>query len=294
MDIDVSVVIPAYNRSKTIERAIRSVYSQTVPPLEVIVVDDASTDNTVQIVEHLQQEFDSLRLYVQKENKGAQEARNVGIKNAKGNWIGFLDSDDEWLPKKQAIQIELLRKNPQCKAVFGNGYTAIGNAVRYRKGGSFDKEIYSLKDIFCSEVGFPTILVKKDVLVHIGYLDSKVPAYQEVDTKLRIAGETDFIFDSRPIYKYHMHSGATISKDTKRNTDGFRYVVLKNMNLISGIDGIDIVEYYLSGMDDRAVNRVDKFVYHGLHSLYHLRSGDELFRKVMIGFMRLEFKLRYK
>ncbi len=100
----VSVIIPTYNRKETLLRALRSVLHQTRPPEEIIVVDDGSTDGTGAVV---QQEFPSVR-YLRQENRGISAARNRGIREASGEWVAFLDSDDEWLPRKLERQLEAL------------------------------------------------------------------------------------------------------------------------------------------------------------------------------------------
>ncbi|MDA1087046.1 MAG: glycosyltransferase [Verrucomicrobia bacterium] len=93
--ISFSVVIPAYNARRTIERAIRSILKQTVSDLEVIVIENGSTDGTHEIVETID---DPRVILVRKEEKGLAAARNTGIQRARNDWIAFLDADDEWLP----------------------------------------------------------------------------------------------------------------------------------------------------------------------------------------------------
>ena len=102
----VSVVIPTYNRAGTIERAINSVLAQSWQPLEVIVVDDGSTDRTAEILEAYGHKIHLIR----QRNQGASTARNTGIKAARGEIISFLDSDDSWLPDKIARQANLLQR----------------------------------------------------------------------------------------------------------------------------------------------------------------------------------------
>ena len=94
-----SAVIPAYNRGKYIARAIESVLAQTVKDFEIIVVDDHSTDDTLRIAESYVVKYPEVRVFCQDENAhGAQAARNRGWKEAQGEWIAFLDSDDTWTP----------------------------------------------------------------------------------------------------------------------------------------------------------------------------------------------------
>jgi succinoglycan biosynthesis protein ExoO len=102
-----SVIIPAYNVSGTVERAIRSAVAQTLPPLEILVIDDCSTDNTVEVVQALGREIPSLRLYSTPVNGGPSVARNVGLRAAKGDWIGLLDADDAWKPGRLQRLLEV-------------------------------------------------------------------------------------------------------------------------------------------------------------------------------------------
>jgi succinoglycan biosynthesis protein ExoO len=101
-----SVIIPAYNVSGTVERAIRSVAAQTLP-LEILVIDDCSTDNTVEVVQALARELPFLRLYSTPVNGGPSVARNVGLRAAKGDWIGLLDADDAWKPGRLQRLLEV-------------------------------------------------------------------------------------------------------------------------------------------------------------------------------------------
>ena len=100
----ISVIIPAYNAGKYLAEAIESVLTQTIPPMEIIVIDDGSTDNTAQVA----QQFSDRIRYLRQENAGPAAARNAGIAAACGKWIAFLDSDDRWFPYKLEQQIRTL------------------------------------------------------------------------------------------------------------------------------------------------------------------------------------------
>ena len=104
----VSVIIPTYNRSVLLERALRSIFNQTTRPAQVIVVDDGSSDDTSKRV---CAEFPEVR-YIRQCNQGVSSARNRGILEAREEWLAFLDSDDEWLPDKLQVQTRALEENP--------------------------------------------------------------------------------------------------------------------------------------------------------------------------------------
>lgn len=111
---EVSVIIPTYNRAKYVTQAIDSVLAQTYKDYEIIVVDDGSTDNTQEV---LYAYIDSLKInYIYQDNAGVSAARNAGISVAKGDWVAFLDSDDQWLPDKLSTQMAALRENQSLVA----------------------------------------------------------------------------------------------------------------------------------------------------------------------------------
>ena len=107
----VSVVLPAYNVREHVAEAIRSVHAQAFASLEIIIVDDGSTDGTADLVER---EFPEVRLF-RKANGGAATARNLGMRESRATYVAFLDADDVWLPGKLAAQISYMESNPQVR-----------------------------------------------------------------------------------------------------------------------------------------------------------------------------------
>lgn len=127
---DVSVIIPTRNRSKLLRRAIDSVLSQTLDRLEVIIVDDASEDDTEQVVRSI---GDGRIRYIRNHHRqGASESRNIGIRLAAGQFVSFLDSDDEWLPEKLETQMAVMRgcNRPEYTLVYGAVFVESGDAAR--------------------------------------------------------------------------------------------------------------------------------------------------------------------
>ena len=102
MSQSIAVIIPTYNRSHTLRRALDSVNSQTVKPNEICVVDDGSTDETEQL---LSRHYPQVN-YVYQNNRGVSSARNAGVAFTRGLWLAFLDSDDEWMPNKLERQLQ--------------------------------------------------------------------------------------------------------------------------------------------------------------------------------------------
>ena len=107
--MDFSILIPTYNIATVVERAIRSAAEQTLAPLEILVIDDCSTDGTVDVVQSLQREIPALKLVRTQVNGGPSAARNVGFETATGEWIALLDGDDAWKPERLEKMSEVIR-----------------------------------------------------------------------------------------------------------------------------------------------------------------------------------------
>lgn len=112
----ISVIIPVYNAERYLAEAIESVLMQAVKPLEIIVVNDGSTDESGRVAKIFKNDI----RYLVQENKGAPAARNLGINMAKGSLLSFLDADDVWTAHKQELQLKALKKNPELDMVLGN------------------------------------------------------------------------------------------------------------------------------------------------------------------------------
>jgi glycosyltransferase involved in cell wall biosynthesis len=202
-EIKISVIIPVYNRSGTIKRAVDSVLSQTVKPYELIVVDDGSTDETGDLLKS----YGNRIILLRQENRGVSAARNAGIKIARGNWIAFLDSDDEWLSEKLQYAVEYIRKNRQCK-IFQTEEIWIRNGkrvnakVKHKKlSGYIFKESLDLCLISPSAV-----VIKKELFEEIGGFDEYLPVCEDYDMWLRITRKYPAGLDERfGIIKYGGH-----------------------------------------------------------------------------------------
>lgn len=197
----VSVVIPTYNRAQSVCRAIDSVLTQDHTDLEVIVVDDASTDDTAQVVRQIPD--DRIRLVEQPVNQGVSAARNRGIAEARAPLIALLDSDDVWLPGKLSRQIELMDASP---ANVGLIYTGIEN----RTSGGAKTFVPTLRgDVFASLLkvnkmhGCPsTALIRREVFDMVGKFDRTYPAIEDYEMWIRIARFWRVDFISEPLAAY--------------------------------------------------------------------------------------------
>ena len=250
--MDISVVIPMHNRENTIESTIKSVLEQTVQPMEIIVVDDSSTDKSAKIAREIRKENGIVRLLCFKKNRGAQAARNCGIKAAKGEWILFLDSDDELTSNALESLAEAAGKNPGYDVYYGDHYRREGNKIRYtncKMKGKYGNYFHAI--LFSPKAFFGNSLVRKKALEDIGFLDEAVPAYQEWDTHIRLSVNHKYFYIHKPIFIYNIHDGETISKDGKKDIRGYEYVVRKNGNLFLQEGGIKSIIMFYEGMYSR-------------------------------------------
>lgn len=212
----VSVVIPAYNRENTIRRAVDSVLRQTYDNLEVIIVDDGSTDGTVRMIEEYNDK--RIRLICQKERGGANKARNTGIAGSKGVYIAFQDSDDEWLPDKLEMQIQMMERE-SLFACYSAYNLCEGDSIRIIPGDYKNRDKYQtgLRNILAEHnvVGTPTLVIKREVLIMLGdeYFDERLPRMQDYDFVVRLTKVCEVGYVGKPLVNIY-RTKISISRDS--------------------------------------------------------------------------------
>jgi len=237
--IEISVVIPARNRAKTLPYCLESVLNQTCPAREVIVVDDNSSDETRLVVESFASR--GVRYERLLDGKGAQAARNHGIRVATHDWIAFQDSDDIWLPDKLELQVGELESHGKsldvlihCAGVKRDADTGQASEM---KDGVFEGACYE-KLLLHPGPMYQGMVVNRAQLYAIGLLDVSCPSYQEWDTAIRLAKISKFVHIQRPLFEWVWHSGDAISKDYARDFEGFQYVLDKHRSEIIRLHSI--------------------------------------------------------
>ncbi len=184
----VSVIIPTYNRCDTVERSIRSVLEQTYSEIEVVVVDDGSTDNTEEIVKAIP---DNRIRYCRKENGGAGSARNEGVKCATTDIIAFHDSDDCWRADKLEKQMAYWEKYPEFSMVYCGYELHRENKVSIKvpvdtKSGKLEGDIF-LELLTHNKIGAPTMLMRKPCFLAVGGFDSSLKCLEDWEFVLRFS-----------------------------------------------------------------------------------------------------------
>ena len=196
----VSVVIPTFNRTSVISRALESVFLQTRAPDEILVVDDGSTDDTA---EHVRAEFPGVRL-IEQENRGVSAARNAGIRAATGTWIALLDSDDEWLADKldrqlQAVTTEIDTVLCHTDEIWIRRGRRVNPMKKHRKhGGHIFEHCLRLCVISPSSV-----LMHRRLFETVGGFDEDLPACEDYDLWLRVTARFPVLFIDEPLIVKH-------------------------------------------------------------------------------------------
>jgi len=242
----IAVIIPIYNRGHTIIKCIESVFLQTYPVNEIIIVNDKSTDDTIK---QLNKFKDDIIIIQTEKQSGAQAARNIGIKAAKSEWIAFLDSDDEWLPNKIEKQISALKTvnyNPMT-VVHGDCYikNIDSDYIKHWQLDSIDGENVYKQLLSKTGTLFPSILTSRQALEKISYLDENVPSYHEWDTAIRLAKYCRFIHIQEPLFIYNIHQN-TISKNSDSSVEGYQYIINKFKDEIKELCGEDVFTNHLT------------------------------------------------
>tara|TARA_Y100001970_G_C14243085_1_gene866129 strand:- start:1241 stop:2077 length:837 start_codon:yes stop_codon:yes gene_type:complete len=200
----ISVIIPTFNRIDILNRAIDSVLNQSINPYDIIVVDDGSTDGTSDMIK---QKYKSIKL-IQQKNSGVSAARNNGIKNAQGDWIALLDSDDEWKKNKLEEQVIKLIDNPKydfchTNEIWIRNGIRVNQKKRHKKYGGF---IFD-KCLDICRISPSSVLLNKNIFNHVGWFNNELPVCEDYDLWLRITADFEILFIDKPlIVKYGGHN----------------------------------------------------------------------------------------
>lgn len=228
----ISVIIPVHNREKEIVRALDSILIQYDQVHEIIVIDDASTDTTCQIVEELAKQHQCVRLIRLPKNHGATYARNVGIDNAQSDLIAFLDSDDEWMQGKVAKQIACFAADPDLAMVYTGMEVYDGNTV-VAEPAQQSEDLYDELLRWNLIGSTSTCMVKKEVLVEVGKFDEQLKARQDLDLWLRIAEHNKIVGLSEPLVRFHTDNNDRISTNLNNQISGAEYFINKHYAALS-------------------------------------------------------------
>lgn len=211
----VSVIIPTHNRPEFLHSAITSVLNQTFQDFEIIVVDDASKDDTHNVINCIN---DRRIKYIRHEiNKGVSAARNTGITASTSDFIAFLDDDDEWMPEKLGKQVDLIENKSPGVGVVYTGFVRmnrksteiLGQNIPTKRGTIFNEMLIG------NWIGTAsTPLFRRECFDKVGLFDERISYGEDYDMWIRMSKEFRFEYIEEPLVKYHVHrNGLTSNHD---------------------------------------------------------------------------------
>jgi glycosyltransferase involved in cell wall biosynthesis len=303
----VSVIIPSYNHEKYVAEAIQSVLDQTYQDFEIIITDDGSIDNTVEIIKTFNDS--RIKLFCFSENRGATVAINLGIKEAKGEFIAILNSDDVFVTKKLEKQVKFLDRNPQIGAVFSyaqfideDGKDITDSEHHYAKvflqenRSRFEWLNYFFYNGNC--LCHPSILIRRECYDIVGNYDRRLAQLPDFDLWIRLCQKYEIFIIKENLIKFRIRSNqANVSADTPESRIRISFEttqifgsylndkVLENINQIfpeifnlynvrnTKIDK-EIAAFFIANLALQSERKTVK--YFGILTIYKLLEGDEL------------------
>lgn len=297
----VSVIIPTYNRANSIENSIRSVLNQTYTDFEIIVVDDASQDNTEEVVKSIN---DNRILYIRNnENYGVASARNIGAQYVKGEFIAFNDSDDIWHCDKLEKQMKVMMQNDDCKLVYCafNRTFIDGTSMRIP---NVDEEISDLEGNIFNQllkrntISTQTMLIRTDCFRNIGGFKDELRCYDDYEIALRIAKNNKvYYLDDELVDVIESDNSISIQKNNYNNAfDAYLYileaywnefedklilkpmlcVLMSNINYMPLIEAVDAYKKII-----KYIKVFDHVIYDVAVSMTKYKNKDLIMRKLV-------------
>ena len=249
-NIGVSVIIPTYNRGNVIYQSINSVLWQTYREIEVIIVDDGSTDNTEDVVRNIIK--DNRIKYIKLEiNKGQSAARNIGVKESVGKYIAFQDSDDIWEEKKLERQIKKIKHSAYSMVYCAYDYVTHGdNIVKVPEIKDLGKLEGNIYESLCesNKIGTPMILVERQSFIDLGGFDESLRSLEDWDFVLRYSQRYKIGFLDEVL----VHVGARnkgVNALGKKMLEAYYKIILKNRDIMSARNVSKLVDLMIQTDD---------------------------------------------
>lgn len=278
---DVSVIVPNYNRTTSLLRAVMSISIQTLPPREVIIIDDGSDDDTIKYCCDLLRLFSdslSIRMIRIDRNQGANFCRNTGIHSAGSKYVAFLDSDDMWFPKKLEKQMGLIES-----AMTTDRRPVLSGTGRYRVTGrgeiiarQYGASNFNAYDIRVSNIigTLSSVVVETSVARTINGFDESLPACQDWDFFIRIASYVQYVGTSEPLCVYVDHTKERISSGHKKRIGALLAIYGRHIKgSIAPADEASFYRVIAEGLQEIGRHRLSRYLYARHLVMKHLGDG---------------------
>lgn len=230
-----SVILPTHNRAHLLTRAIQSVLNQTLSDFELIIVDDASTDNTPEVIKSLR---DDRLVYTRREKDGgAAAARNSGIMQAKGEYIAFLDDDDEYLPEFLEKTYAVLSPAPQSIGFTWCGVrkvkgTAAGEMLVKEMLWKKESHLQTDRAQYLRTATSYGLTIRMECFQIVGLFDETLRAFEDTDFLIRLGKHFDYEIIPQPLIKLHVHAGSQLTDITPQKAEAYERYLNKNIDFI--------------------------------------------------------------
>ncbi len=223
----VSVIIASYNRAEYVAQAVQSVLNQTYRNIEIVVVDDGSTDNTRESLERYRKEIN----YVYQERSERSKARNEGFRHSKGEYVAFLDSDDLWLPTKSERQVQVLNEKPEVGLVYTGVEFIDAQGNQYDGGFCWDEPEREVlyEDLMTHNIVTGTTssaMIRRSCLSRVGLFDESMNTCEDFDLFRRVARYYKFYKIDLPLVRFRVHPENTQS-DSSAMARGWEITIEK-------------------------------------------------------------------
>jgi glycosyltransferase involved in cell wall biosynthesis len=243
----ISIIVPNYNNELYLEECIESILNQTYKNIEIVIIDDYSSDKSKDIIKLYQEKYNFVTVIFNETNQGVTKNRDVAISKAKGYYITTLDSDDYYMDKqkieKEIAILEKYKKNDQFNIIsFSNivlvnkeGKRLFPNAKNNIKEGNI------FKNIFARDCMIPRdFIFTKEQYLDAGGFDINIPIYEDWDLKLRLAKNNQFFYSGLDGIGYRRHGAGLSSAEHSKHIKWLKYIYNKNKTLINKKD-----KYYI-------------------------------------------------
>jgi len=243
----VSVIIPNYNNSKYLNECLDSVLNQTYGNFEIVIVDDCSTDNSLEILQEYSSKHDRIKLIQNKKNQMVSKTRHIGIENSKGEYLTTLDSDDLYVDKnKIEEEMDLILSK-------GNNIIAYSGIVRINKTGEKTKTVMNnrnakegniFKEIITRNCAIPRdFTFSKKLYYEVGGYDFNILLYEDWDLKIRLSRYFEFLYTGKIGIAYRSYGAGLSSVSTQEHIVWLKFIFNKNSSGISNKKELSVIFY---------------------------------------------------